>query len=120
MRARAAALFARLEHHGALRHQIRCGREINHRTERRVQVLEIGGLLHRLFDFVGELPIGAFLEPLLALGRGLAKQRLQVHRRRRAPFLRGLDRYRAAGGGLQPEAHHRLVDRAICSTSSAR
>ncbi len=65
-----------------------------------------------LVDLVGELPVGAVLEPLGALGRGLGEQRLEVDRRGRAVLLLRLDRHRAAGRGLEPEAHHRLVDRA--------
>ena len=72
----------------------------------------VAAAVTRLLDRVGELAVGAVLEPLLALGRGLAEQRLEIDRRRRALLLLGLDRHRAAGRGLEPEAHHRLVDRA--------
>ena len=46
------------------------------------------------------------------LAAGSREQRLEVHRRRRALLLLRLDRHRAAGRRLEPEAHHRLVDRA--------
>ena len=77
-----------------------------------MQVLEGHGPGRSLLDRIGELPVGTVLEPLLALGRRLAQQRLEVHRRGRALLLLGLDRHRAAGRGLEPEAHHRFVDRA--------
>ena len=47
VRARAAPLLARLEHHRALRHEVGRGGGVDHRQERRVQVLERRGLGRR-------------------------------------------------------------------------
>src|SRR5258708_7220486 len=52
------------------------------------------------------------LNPLFALGRGLAQQYLKVYSRRSSLLLLGLDRHRAARSRLQPKAHHRFVNRA--------
>ena len=71
VRARAAPLFARLEHHCALRHEVGRRGGIDHRQERRVQVPDRRRLRCSLLDLVGELPVGAVLEPLVALACGL-------------------------------------------------
>ncbi len=112
MRARAAALLARLERHRALLDEIGRGVGVDDGNERGVQVLDRRGDRHGLLDGVGELPVGTVLERALALRGGLGEERIEVDSRRRAAAFLRLDRRRAAGRGLEPEAHHGLVDRA--------
>ena len=68
----------------------------------------------------GHLLIGLLLEPLRPLGRLGRQQFFQVDRGRGTVRLRRLDGDGAALGDLEVEAHHRLVDLPICSTSSVR
>jgi len=77
-----------------------------------VQGVDARRLPHRPLHAVGELAVGLVAEPLRAPGRLLLQQRLEVHRRRRAVRLRGPDGGGAACRRLQPEPHHRFVDRA--------
>ena len=112
MRPGPAARLARLQHHRARRHEVGCGGGVDHRLQGRVQVGDGRRLGHRLADGIGERPIGAVPQPLRPPRARFASQRVEIDRGRGAVLLLGLDRHRQPGRRLEPEPHHRLVDRA--------
>ncbi len=67
VRARAAPFLAGLQHNGALRHEIGRCVLVEDRIKSRVQVFESGRLLDGLVHAIGELAVGAVLDPLLSL-----------------------------------------------------
>ena len=109
--ARAPPLLARLEHHRPLRHEIGGGIGVDHRSERRVEILEGLGRGRRLLHLVGELSVRPVQKPLRALRSALGEKRVQVHGGGRTVLLLRLDRHGAAGRRLEPKTHHRFVDR---------
>ena len=67
---------------------------------------------HRLAHGVGESAVGPVPQPFRPPPARLAGQQVEIDRGRCAVLLLGLDRHRPPGRRLEPEPHHRLVDRA--------
>ena len=112
VRARPTPLFARLQHHRALWHEVRGRVAVDDRVEGGVERLHGVGIARRPPQPVRQLSVGAVLQPLGALGGRLVEQGIQIDRGRGTLLLGGPDGDGEAVGRLQAEAHHRLVDRA--------
>ena len=112
MRSGAAARLARLQHESAGRHEVGRGGGVDNGLQGGVQVGDGRGFSHRLADRIGERAVGPLPQPLGPASARLGGQCLEVDGGRRAVLLLRLDGHRAAAGGLEPEAHHGLVDRA--------
>ena len=110
--ARAAALVVRLQHEGAGRDEVRGRILVQHAIQRRVKVLQRIRGPQRLGDGVRHVAVGMRLQPAGAPALRLCQQLVEIDGARRAELLCGLDRDRAAGRDLHPEAHDRLVHRA--------
>ena len=106
----APPFLAGLQHHAAGGHQARRGLPVDDGVQGGVQRLQGFGVAHGLPHPFRGLAVGAVLQPLAALGRRFLQQRLQIHRGRCPVLLGGLDGDGASRGGLQPKAHHGLID----------